>query len=575
MKLMRRYVPLMVVIVMVLSSCGESPPTATPVPLPTNTPRPSPTATAVANMTAEEIAEKYGPATVLVLAQFAETAIEPEGVGGGSGIVYDLDNGYILTNAHVVEGASIIKVAPAGSSKTRSARVIGRSTCDDLAVLKVDNTDGLAEAVLGDSKAMKVGAQVVALGYPEMFELGSDMSVTTGNISKQHAQRYQYEDLIQTDAAITHGNSGGPLFNNKGQVIGINTLGFYTAKGEREPNINFAIPTSFAKPIIKDLEKGKNRNYLGLNLYPNLFKDYYGTEEGMAVVGLASGSPAAQVGVRPADLLLKIEGTTIASEEDVCSILRSHTDGDQLALSIFRQETGELLEGELTVGRIGASGPDVGGLKVISKVASNEPTPTIPVDTNTKDSGGVTVLVDSTFDGKTDKLWPVGDDGQGYSTSVGNGFFTINIDKESLTYYVPADTETTKLSDGVVAADVKPEGDGWAGVIGRYISADEGNTAYYCWIDNASEFGCYRVVKGDWTQIVATQNSTAIKPNAVNTITLAVIGSQVVFQINDETVANMADDAPLPAGYWGVAASTIEGVTKFKAHYKEIVIAKP
>jgi S1-C subfamily serine protease len=524
-------------------------------------------------MSAEEIAEKYGPATVLVLAQFAETAIEPQGIGGGSGIVYDLDKGYILTNAHVVEGASIVKVAPAGSSKTRAARVVGRSPCDDLAVLKVDNTDGLAEAVLGESKNMKVGADVVALGYPEMFELGSDMSVTTGNISKQHAQRYQYEDLIQTDAAITHGNSGGPLFNSKGQVIGINTLGFYTAEGEREPNINFAIPTSYAKPIIRDLEKGKNRNYIGLNLYPNVFQEYYGTDEGMAVVGLASGSPASQVGVRPADLLLKIEGTKITSDEDVCSILRSHTDGDQLALSIFRQETGEMLEGELTVGKIGASGPDVGGLKVISKVATDEPTPTIPVDTD-KNDNDISIVVDSTFD-EDDKLWPVGDEGQGYSTSIEDGNYTISINEESLTYYVPADSENTKLTDGVVAAEVQAEGDGWAGVLGRYISADSGNTAYYCWINNASEFGCYRINDSEWTQIVATQNSSAIKPNELNTITMAVIGSQLVFQINDETVANMADDAPLPAGYWGVAASTVEGVTSFKAHYNEIVIAKP
>jgi S1-C subfamily serine protease len=320
----------------------------------------------------EEIAEKLRPSTVLVLAQFAETAINPEGIGGGTGIVYNLDKGYILTNAHVVEGASIVKVATANGTRTRPARVVGRSQCDDLAVLKVDDTSGLQEARLGDTNSMKVGAHVVALGYPEMFELGNDLTVTTGSISKLHAQRYQHEDLIQTNAAITHGSSGGPLVNSKGEVIGINTLGFYTNQGEREPGINFAISISHVKPIIAQLEQGKNHHYTGLNLYPNVFAEYFGTTEGIVVIGVASGSPAAQVGVQPADLLLKIEGTSVASEENVCDILRSHGDGDQLKMTLYRATTGEVLEGELTLGRVGAAGGATNKLSVIGRVDSNQ-----------------------------------------------------------------------------------------------------------------------------------------------------------------------------------------------------------
>ncbi|HET6261287.1 MAG TPA: trypsin-like peptidase domain-containing protein, partial [Chloroflexia bacterium] len=354
---MRRLIVLLVIIMIFVAGCDVSPTTPATPTSPRATPtepqedRETPTPK-VTNLSDEELAEKLGPSTVLILAQFAETAIDAEGIGGGSGIVYDLENGYILTNAHVVEGASIIKVVTAGSQRTRSARVLGRSTCDDLAVLKVENTDGLEEAVLGDSDSMRVGAHVMALGYPELFELGTDLTVTTGNISKLSTQRYQFEDLIQTNAAITHGNSGGPLVNTRGEVIGINTLGFYTAEGEREPGINFAIAMSHAKPIIKELEQGKNRHYIGLNLYPNIFADYFGTDEGMAVIGLASGSPASQVGIKAADLLLKLEGTTIASEEDVCNILRSHSDGDQLRVQLFRKETGEVLEGEVTIGKV-------------------------------------------------------------------------------------------------------------------------------------------------------------------------------------------------------------------------------
>ncbi|MDQ3928209.1 MAG: trypsin-like peptidase domain-containing protein [Chloroflexota bacterium] len=356
---MRRVIPLLVVIVMLLSACGGDTP---PPPVPTNTPSPTKEAaepdekatpksgSSGENLTDEELAEKMRPSVVRILAQFSESAISPEGLGAGSGVVYDLENGYIATNAHVVEGASIVKVALAGSDRTRSARVVGRSQCDDLAVIKVDNTSGMEEAVLDDSDTMKVAAPVMALGYPESFDLGNDLTVTTGNISKLHTQRDKLEDVIQMTAFVTHGNSGGPLVNHKGEVIGINTRIFYTSSGEREPGINFAISMSHAKPIIEQLQEGKNRHYIGLNLYPNLFADYFGTNEGMAVVGVASGSPASQVGIEPADLLLKLEGTSVADEVDVCNILRSHADGDQLSVQLYRKTTDEVLEGELTMG---------------------------------------------------------------------------------------------------------------------------------------------------------------------------------------------------------------------------------
>ncbi|HYP40566.1 MAG TPA: S1C family serine protease [Chloroflexia bacterium] len=577
---MRRLIVMLVILMTFAVGCDASPaPPAAPTTRPTNTvtqeDKDTPTRH-VPSMSDEELAEKLGPSTVLILAQFAETAIDAEGIGGGSGIVYDLENGYILTNAHVVEGASIIKVVTAGSQRTRSARVLGRSTCDDLAVLKVDNTDGLEEAVLGDSDSMRVGAHVMALGYPELFELGTDLTVTTGNISKLNTQRYQFEDLIQTNAAITHGNSGGPLVNTKGEVIGVNTLGFYTAEGEREPGINFAIAMSHAKPIIKELEQGKNRHYIGLNLYPNIFFDYFGTDEGMAVIGLASGSPASQVGIKAADLLLKLEGTTISSEEDVCNILRSHSDGDQLKVQLFRKESGEVLEGEVTIGKVGPSGADTSGLKVISRTADAEPTPTVPVDTETGggDSGDLDIVLENDFDGDDAGTWPLGDGGEGASTSVGNGLYTINIALESLTYYVHPD-ETDNIADGVVVADVQLEGDGCGGVLGRYSNDEDGITTYYCWISNAQEFACYKIVSNEWAQIVPIESSDLIKPNESNQITMAIVGTQIVFQINGETVANTTDETdPLPAGYWGVSASTTEGVTDFNAHFNEILVAR-
>lgn len=578
---MRRFIPLVLVGILALSACGGDPPVPTPQPTSTiavkEEPTKVPSTPTVGAMNDEELAEKLAPSTVLILAQFAESAIDVEGLGGGTGVVYDKENGYIITNAHVVEGASVVKVSTAGNNKQRSARVVGRSQCDDLAVLKVENTDGLVEAPLGESSSMKVGAHVLALGYPEMFDLGTDLTVSPGVVSKLSTQRYQYEDLIQTNAAITHGNSGGPLVNSRGEVIGINTLGFYSASGEREPNINFAIAMSHAKPIIKQLEEGKNRHYLGLNLYPNVFSDYFGTEEGLVVVGRASGSPASQVGIQQEDLLLKMEGTTIKSDEDVCNILRSHGDGDQLKVEIFRKATGEILEGELTLGKTGAGVPGEGGLKVVRKLveAEAEPTSTPASGTDPGDEAEYVDVYQNNFDSGDATGLDIVQDESGITTSVADGRFTINIPPAGLTYYVPADG-TEGISDGIVAAEVQPEGSGWAGVIGRYTRAEDGEltTTYYCYITNAGESACYKIVDSEWDLIAPVEANAAIKPNEINTLIMAVVGNQVLFQVNGEIVANVTDDTPLAAGAWGLTASTTQEVPDFKAHYNEVYIAK-
>ena len=234
-------------------------------------------------------------------------------------------------------------------------------------MLKVDNTDGLTAATLGDSSAMKPGADVVALGYPFSFDLGNDLSVNPGSISQLNVQLEPYEELIKMDAAINPGNSGGPLVNVRGDVIGINTLGRSAAQ-----NTNYAIEMSHAQPIIKQLEASQNRNYIGLNLVANEFSDFFGVEGGMAVIGVASGSPAAQAKVAPVDLLLKMEGKSIASAADVCNVLRSHTDGDVLAVEFLRADSGELLQGEVVIDQSGDSAAAGQPLAVVGTLQRDE-----------------------------------------------------------------------------------------------------------------------------------------------------------------------------------------------------------
>ncbi len=564
---MQRFTPLLMAAALLLAACNSAPvaqsPTAVPTeaapPTPTVEPTPAATPTPL-TLSSEEIAEKLRPATVRIAAIFGENAVSYEGQGSGTGIVYDAEQGLILTNAHVVEGASAVEISLAGSTRTRAARVIGRSQCDDLAVLKVENTQDLEAATLGESSAMRVGADVVAIGYP-LSDQGDDISVTKGNISQLNVAFEELQDLIKHDAPINPGNSGGPLVNNRGEVIGINVLTLTNAQ-----NQNYAIAMTPARPIIKELESGKNRHYIGLNLYPNVFEDYFGTNEGMAIVAVASGSPASQVGVQPADLLLKIEDTSVNSAFDVCRILRSHADGDQLKVRILRATTGEILEGELTLGKVGPADDRTAKLAVVGTIAMDEPSAEPEPVVDPEDDGTVT-LVNNTFDGDDVGTWPVGD-GDGLSARVADGRYTVELTDVNLYAFIYPD-ESVELTDGVIAAEVQPEGDGLAGVMARFSESNDQRSMYVCWISNNGKAGCSKNVNNTWSVIVQPQTSAAVKPNDYNIIALAVKGNMLVFVVNDTEIARITDES-LSSGAWGVYVENFD--SSFRAHYNEIAV---
>lgn len=580
-----RLSPLILVGALLLSACGGAPatdapsaspstvvasPSSAPSTAPEATSEPEPTASpAATTMNNEEIAEKLRPSTIRVVAEFGETAINTEGLGAGTGIVYSVDDGYIITNAHVVEGASVVKIALADSTRTRSARVVGRSQCDDLAVLKVENTEGLEEATLGESSSMKAGAEVVALGYPLSFDLGNDISVNPGSISQLNSQLSKFENLIKTDAAINPGNSGGPLVNRKGEVIGVNSLGIPDAQ-----NTNYAIAMSQAKPIVEQLQEGKNRHYIGLNLVPNDYEDYFGTTEGMAIIGVASGSPASQVGIQAADLLIKMEGKTITDEAAVCDILRSHADGDQLKVTVFRASTGEVLEGELTMGKVGAADDKTAKLEVIGNLANAggeaPPASEEPATGNGEPTtdDGTNLIVDNSFDDGNAGTWPTGEE-EGYSAQVADGRYSLSLATDNLYLFLHPD-ESADFADGAIAAQVQAEGDGLAGIMARYSEADGKRSMYVCWINNERKFACSKDVDNNWTVMVKPQTHEAIQPDTNNKIVLAVVGNEFSFQVNDQELASFTDDS-LATGAWGVYAETTPG--NFKVHYDHIAIA--
>jgi S1-C subfamily serine protease len=327
---------------MMLKHVGTSAATATPLPTAAATATPRPT------LAAEEIADRLGSSTVLIRSEFPERVFSHAGSGSGTGIVLEVHNDiYILTNSHVVQGAAVITIALANDERERSARIVATSSCDDLALLEVEDTSGLVPAPFGQSANLKIGEHVVALGFPLIDEL----SIASGVISRTGVSSGEFDDLIQTDTPINPGNSGGPLVNRYGEVIGINTFKLY---GESIEGMNFAIAIDHALSIVDTLQEGTNRHWHGMNLSRYEFDN---GNVGLIVDAVQSGSPADQVGVHPGDWLYQLEGIEVATSAEVCSVLRSRNDGDKLRLHLLRATETELLDLRATI-TLGTPDPD-------------------------------------------------------------------------------------------------------------------------------------------------------------------------------------------------------------------------
>jgi S1-C subfamily serine protease len=247
--------------------------------------------------------------------------------GAGTGFVIAAD-GVIVTNNHVVAAASDIEVA-FSDGRTLAAEVVGRDAPADLAVLKVDAT-GLPVVELGDSDPVQVGDEVIAIGNALALEGG--LTVTQGIISGPPREigteiGTVLESVLQTDAAINRGNSGGPLVDAAGRVIGINTA---IANPAFAQNVGFAIPISHALPIIDDLRSGRVPAFLGVVTDTD--------EDGAVVVSVTDGSPAADAGIQEGDVIVAIGGDEITEPGDVPEAIRRHRPGDEIEVVVLRDD---------------------------------------------------------------------------------------------------------------------------------------------------------------------------------------------------------------------------------------------
>jgi serine protease Do len=262
----------------------------------------------------------------------------------GSGFIIRQD-GYLVTNAHVVDGADRIQIRLADGRRF-DGRVVGHDERVDLALVKID-AKGLPVAALGDSNRLRVGEFVLALGHP----FGLDQTVSFGIVSRKGAPLLVAApgfDFIQTDAAVNPGNSGGPLVNMAGEVVGVNSM------AARNGTIGFAIPVNLVKGLLPQLaEKGKVEwGWLGVGIAEVSDDEAprYGLQEGRGVLirNVVAGQPADRGGVKPDDVVMSVNGTNIEGPGDLQRIIASTPVGQTVKLMVIRD--GKPAELSVTVG---------------------------------------------------------------------------------------------------------------------------------------------------------------------------------------------------------------------------------
>lgn len=313
------------------------------------------TLTAAPEVTEKDEGDKEEPETTNPLLDMFRRQNRRPQRGVGSGFIVD-SKGYILTNEHVVEGATRITVGLQSGEKYRG-RVIGIDEETDVAVIKIDSAQNLPTVTLGDSNAAQVGDWVLAIGSP----FGLDQTVTAGIISKKERETpyfTSFQRFLQTDAAINRGNSGGPLVNMRGEVIGINSQ-IATSTGDYN-GIGFALPASEANFVYQQIvSQGKvKRGYLGITLdsVKDEFAKVYGLNEtrGAIVMDVQQTrdgelTPAAKAGIQSNDIIVEFNGQPVASAQDLIQKVAGSPVGQSAALTYLRDIDGKLEKRTATV----------------------------------------------------------------------------------------------------------------------------------------------------------------------------------------------------------------------------------
>jgi S1-C subfamily serine protease len=312
------------------------------------------------SLTVNEIYKRDAPGVAFIKADIVQRTQsvfglpqQQQSTATGSGFLID-DDGHILTNAHVVEGAKNVEVQ-LGNGDPQSAEIVGTDPSTDVALLKVDNTDGVSPLPLGESDEVHVGDPVVAIGNP----FGLDRTVTSGIVSALQRQiqapnGFSISDVIQTDAPINPGNSGGPLIDGDGKVIGINSQ-IESQSGGNE-GVGFAVPIKTAIDVVNQLQGGGEiqHAYLGISgadITPEVARALnLPVDQGVLVAQVLGNGPADDAGIKGptgeatvagqtipigGDIITKIDGKAVTGMDDLISVVNEHKPGDEITLTVW------------------------------------------------------------------------------------------------------------------------------------------------------------------------------------------------------------------------------------------------
>ncbi|MFI5180423.1 MAG: Do family serine endopeptidase [Thermoanaerobaculia bacterium] len=282
---------------------------------------------------------------------------ERKEISGGTGFLIEPD-GYVLTNNHVVENASKV-VVKVGGKDDYDAKIVGRDPASDLALLKIEGKTPFPTVTLGDSDRLRVGDWVLAIGDPLSFEKTVTVGVVSGkgryaNLSE--ASR-SFESLIQTDAAINFGNSGGPLLNTSGEVVGINTA---IANPRFAQNIGFSVPVNMAKRLLPQLKTGKViRGYLGVSIrtVDKTLQEALElpTAEGAIVESVEKDRPGDKAGLKHSDVIVKVDETPVKTNRDLIDYISGKVPGSKVTITYLRAG-----KEKTTVAALATRGEDAG-----------------------------------------------------------------------------------------------------------------------------------------------------------------------------------------------------------------------
>jgi S1-C subfamily serine protease len=478
------------------------------------------------------------------------TFIDPEfglilnGAGRGSGFIID-PSGIAVTNNHVVTGAALLKVWVGGdTSKTYNAKVLGVSECSDLAVIDIDG-DGFPylEWYTGDPE---VGMDIYVAGFP----LGDpEYTLTKGVISKAKADGEtswaSVDSVTEYDANANPGNSGGPVLNPDGQVMGI----LYASNPSTDQS--FGISQTIARDVIGRLETGEDINSIGINGQAVGTDD--GSLTGIWVSSVKSGSPADQAGVLPGDILTAMENLVLATDgtmADYCDILRSHTPQDPLNVEVLRWADGQLLTGQL-------NGRDLEVATVFESDDTGSSTPeggSATAAPNASSSGDFFLATD--FDDADNWYTFAVPESDDYDASVDNSTMYIEVGGRNSTVYALYDMD-------LVPADVRID----AGVE-TVAGPNRNNISVVCratvdgWYEFSLNSGGYWYIwkyeNGEYTQLANGASNAINLQKKKNEMIATCIGNDLTLYANGSELGSVSDNRFKGGGQVGVSVSTFD-----------------